>query len=89
MSTWVGSDSQYLYNLDRFAEIGVERRQDGLYLIKAWPQPAVIGPDGKRFSRGEAVTLAEVTSAEDLENALTFLRRHVCTVDFQTWDGSP
>jgi hypothetical protein len=89
VSTWIGSDSQYLYNLDSFTEIGVERRQDGLLLIKAWSESAVIGPNGQRFPRGESVTLAELTTSEDLEDALRYLRRNVCRVDFQSWDGSP
>ncbi|MCA1727129.1 MAG: hypothetical protein LC722_05615 [Actinobacteria bacterium] len=85
MANWIGSDGQYLYNLDRFAEVGVEARSDGLYLIKAWSQPSVTGADGTRFPRGDAVTLAELTSMEDVNDALGFLRQRVCKADFQTW----
>lgn len=85
MATWVGSDAQYLYNLDRFAEVGVEARMDGLYLIRAWSQPAVLGADGKRYPRGDAVTLAELTTAEDLDSALSYLRERICQADFQVW----
>jgi hypothetical protein len=87
MSTWVGTDGTYIYNLDQFAEIGVETRQDGIFLIRAWSQTAAVSPDGTRYARGEAVTLAELTTMADVDQALAFLRRQVCTADFQTWGG--
>jgi hypothetical protein len=34
------------------------------------------------------VTLAELTSADDVGRALAFLRGSVCSTDFQAWDGS-
>ena len=88
MSTWVGSDGQFLYNLDRFAEVGIEPRQDGVFLIRAWTQPSATSPDGTRFTRGDVVTLAELTTPEDVSNALAFLRDRLCRADFQSWDGS-
>jgi len=83
MSTWVGTDGNFVYNLDHFAEIGIERRQDGIFLIRAWRQPSAIAADGTRYPQGDAVTLAELMTPEDLDAAFAFLRDQICRADFQ------